>query len=72
MKYEVQTKFVFSGSFQIEAESAYRAKELTKRNCELVIEKEIHFVLNGENFDWAFSRHVDKIPGKARRIRRKE
>ena len=70
MKYEVPTRFVFSGNFTIEAESAYRAKGLAKRNCELVIEKEIHFVLNGENFDWAFSRHVDKIPGKARRIKK--
>jgi len=69
MRYDVKTKFVFSGSFQVEAESAYKAKELVKRNCELVIEKEIHFVLNGENFDWAFSRRVDKIPCKARRVK---
>ena len=69
MKYDVKTKFVFSGSFQIEAESAFRAKELAKRNCELIIVREIHFVLVEENFDFSFSLHPDKKTGKVRRIK---
>ena len=69
MKYAVPTKLVFGGTFYIEAESAAQAKELVKRNCDLVIENNIHFILGDENFDLAFSLHPDKITGRSRRVK---
>jgi hypothetical protein len=67
MKYEVQTKFVFSGTFNIEAKNAAQAKEFVQKHCGLVIGGDIHTTLSEEDCDWDFDVHPDKITVKVRR-----
>jgi len=69
MKYEVQTKFVFSGTFTVEAESAEQAKEFVRQHCGLVIGGDIHTTLPCEDCDWNFDVHPIKITGKTREIK---
>jgi hypothetical protein len=66
MKYEVQTKFVFSGTFTIEAESAAQAKEFVQKHCGLVIGGGVHTTL--EDCDWNFGIHPDEMIGKIRQL----
>jgi hypothetical protein len=68
MKYEVQTKFVFSGTFTIEADSAAQAKELVHKYCGLVIGGDIHTNLGEGYCDWDFDVHPKKITGRIRRV----
>jgi hypothetical protein len=69
MKYEVKTKFIFSGTFTIEADNAAQAKEFVHRHCGLVIGGDIHTTLSEEDVDWDFDVHPEKITGRTRRIR---
>ena len=69
MKYEVPTKFVFSGTFTIEADSPAQAKEFVHKHCGLVIGGDIHTTLNDEDCDWDFAVHPEKITGRARMMR---
>jgi len=69
MKYEVKTKFVFNGTFTVEAESAAKAKELVQENCGLVLGRNIHTSLYEEDCDWDFDMHADTITGRVRRIK---
>jgi len=69
MKYEVKTKFVFSGTFTIEADSPAQAKEFIHKHCGLVLGGNIHTTLNEETCDWNFRCHPEKITGRARRVK---
>jgi len=69
MKYEVQTKFVFIGTFTVEAESKEQAKEFVQNQCGLVIGGKIHTTLSDEDCDWDFDIHPDTINGRVRRKR---
>lgn len=66
-KYEVQTKFVFSGTFTVEAESREQAKELVHSQCGLVMGGKIHSTLSDENCDWSFPVHPETVTGKVRK-----
>jgi len=68
MKYEVETQFVFSGTFTIEADSPAQAKEFVHEYCEFVMGRDIHTTLNEEICDWDFDMHPEKITGMVRRI----
>jgi len=66
MKYEVDTKFVFSGSFTVMADSAAQARELVENYCWMNCGK-IDSCLQDEDTDWNFDMHPDKITGRVRR-----
>lgn len=67
MEFEVDTKFVFSGKFFIEAENRERAREYVDRHCGLVIGGNVHSTLSQEEVDWDFDVHPDKVIGWIRR-----
>jgi hypothetical protein len=69
MKYEVPTKFVFSGTFTIEADSPAQAKEFVQKHCGLVIGGNIHTTLADDDCDWDFPIHPNKITGRTRKIK---
>jgi len=66
MKYEVKTKYVFSGTFTIGADSAAQAKEYVENHCGLVMGGNIHTTL--DDCDWDFLTHPEVITGRARRV----
>lgn len=61
--YAVSTKFVFSGTFRINAESQEQAEEYVQRHCGLVLGGEIYSSLPGDEVDWEFNVHPEKIVG---------
>ncbi len=64
--YKIPVKYVFSGTFEIKAESAPQAKEYAENHCGLVIGGDIHSSLPDDIVDWDFSAHPDKKIGKVR------
>jgi hypothetical protein len=64
----VDTKFVFSGKFFIEAENREQAREYVDKHCGLVIGRDIHSTLSEEDVDWDFAVHPDKVIGQIRRV----
>lgn len=69
MKYEVETKFVFSGKFIIEADTQAQAKELVQNECGLVMGMDIETRLHVDECDWEFDPHAETITGRARRAK---
>ena len=59
-RYRVQTQFVFSGYFDVEADSISEAKGNVLEHCGMVIGGDIHSTLPDEDIDWNFSVHPDK------------
>jgi len=72
MKYEVETKFVFSGTFTVEADSPVHAKEYVEKCCSMVTNRSIATTLSTTSpcyrVDWDFPVHPEKIVGKPRRV----
>ena len=68
MKYKVPTKFVFKGTFTIEAESSEQAKEYVQKQCGLVIGGDIHTTLSDADCDWDFAVHPEKVTGRVRKV----
>lgn len=64
MKYQVPTRFVFTGVFTIEAESREEARQLVMESCGLVMGGHIHTDLDDEDVDWDFDTHADKEIGR--------
>ncbi|MCD8282552.1 MAG: hypothetical protein LUC22_04780 [Prevotella sp.] len=60
-KYEVKTRFVFSGVFMVEAGSAADAERLIMDACGLVMGGNIHTTLPDDVIDWDFGTHPDKV-----------
>jgi hypothetical protein len=67
MKYAVTTRFVFTGTFFVEAESKTQAKEYVDKHCGMALGGGIHSSLSAEDADWDFPIHPDKITGRIRR-----
>ena len=61
MKYKLETQFIFTGEFTIEAENAEEAQEFFLKHCGLVIGGDIHSTLPDEDVDWDFAVHPDKV-----------
>ena len=61
-RYRVNTRFVFSGVFEVEADSRTEARELVKKECGLVMGGSIHTTLDDEEVDWDFYKCVLPIP----------
>lgn len=59
-KYRVYTQFVFSGYFDVEADSVTGAESNVTEHCGLVLGGDIHSSLPDEDVDWSFSVHPDK------------
>lgn len=57
----VPTRFVFSGTFRVKAESQKQAEELVRKHCGLVLGGEIQSSLPDEDVDWVFDVHPEKI-----------
>ena len=68
MNYEVETKFVFSGTFAIDADSPAQAKELIHKHCGLVMGRGINATLPIEKLNWAFNTKAETVTGRVRRI----
>ena len=66
-RYDVKTKFIFEGTFDIEADSPEQAKEFVEKHCGLVIGGNIHSTLPDDKVDWNFSVHPEKVIGRAKR-----
>ena len=66
MKYEVQTKYVFSGTFTVEADSPAKAKEYVENHCGLVMGGNIHTTL--EDCEWDILTHPEVFTGRARKV----
>jgi hypothetical protein len=69
MRYEVKTKFVFSGHFTVETDNMDQAKEFVHKHCGMTITSGIHSTLPPDEVDWDFSIHPEKITGRIRRIK---
>jgi len=68
-RFEVETKFVFVGSFYVCAESKEEARKIVKENCGMACGA-IHSQLNSETVDWAF--HVSPDRKISRILQRKQ
>ncbi len=59
--YRVATEFVFTGVFEVKAESREQAKAYINNHCGLVLGGNIHSTLNDEQIDWSFETHPTTI-----------
>jgi hypothetical protein len=57
--YSVKTRFVFTGTFFVAAETEAEAKERVKNDCGLVLGGNIHSTLGDNEVDWKFPMHPD-------------
>jgi hypothetical protein len=60
-KYRVKTRFAFTGTFLVIAENRKQANEYVEKHCGLVLGGGIHSTLPGEDVDWDFPVHPDKV-----------
>ena len=58
-RYRVNTRFVFSGMFEVEADSRTEARELVMKECGLVMGGSIH-----TEVDWDFDTHPETEIGR--------
>jgi hypothetical protein len=65
-RYTVKTRFTFTGTFLITADTKAEAKEYVERHCGLVIGGDIHSTLPNDEVDWDFPVHPDKAVLKVR------
>ena len=59
--YDVPTKFVFSGTFRIKADSQKQAEKYVQEHCGLVLGGDIHSSLPDDEVDWKFDIHPETI-----------
>ena len=72
MKYNVPTRFVFTGVFTVEADSREEARQMVMDSCGLVMGGDIHTDLDDEDVDWDFDTHPDKEIGRITIYRRRK
>lgn len=63
-RYIVNTKFVFSGVFEVEADSRDQARDIVMNDCGLVMGGDIHTTLDDEEVDWDFDIHPETKIGR--------
>ena len=63
-KYIVNTNFVFSGVFEVEADSLDHARDIVMNDCGLVMGGDIHTTLDDEEVDWDFNIHPETKIGR--------
>ena len=64
MKYQVPTRFVFTGVFTVEAENREEARQKVMDSCGLVMGGSIHTDLDDDEIDWDFDTHPYKETGR--------
>lgn len=69
-QYEVKTRFVFEGTFRVNAENRKEARENIEKHCGLVMGGSIHTTLNDEDVDWDFNTHPDTKIVAVKQIRK--
>jgi hypothetical protein len=65
MRYAVNPRFVFSGTFYVNAAGGKQTRESVREHCGMVAGS-IHSARSCEDVDWDFPVHPEKIIGKAR------
>jgi hypothetical protein len=68
MRFAIPATFVFTGTFSVEAESETQAKEYVDQHCGMVLGGGIHSSIPGEEVDWDFPVHPEKVIGGALRV----
>ena len=63
-RYRVNTRLVFSGVFEVEADSRTEARELVMKECGLVMGGSIRTTLDDEEVDWDFDIHPETEIGR--------
>jgi hypothetical protein len=63
--YRVKTRFTFTGTFFVRADSKAEAKRLVKESCGLVLGGGPHASLPSSDVDWDFPVHPEKETGRA-------
>jgi hypothetical protein len=58
-QFAVKTRYVFTGTFFVNAPNEAEAKESVKDDCGLVLGGNIHSCLPDEDVDWSFPVHPD-------------
>ena len=58
-KYTIDTKFIFKGTFTVEAETVEEARDLIERDCGLVLGGDIHTSLDDDVINWDFNTHAE-------------
>ncbi len=61
--YKVPMKYVFTGEFEIKAESQEQANEFAIQHCGLVLGGDIHSTLPMKDVSWDFASHPEKKIG---------
>jgi hypothetical protein len=69
--FQVKTKFIFEGIFEVKAQSKEQAREFVEKDCGLVIGGDVHSTLPDEDINWEFSVHPDKEIKGIKQIKRK-
>ena len=62
--YRVWTQYVFSGVFEVVAESREEARQKVIQDCGMVMGGNIHSTLPDEEINWAFSTHPEERMGR--------
>lgn len=63
-RYIVNTRFIFSGIFEVEADSRDQARDIVMNDCGLVIGGNIHTILDSDKVNWNFDTHPEKQIGR--------
>jgi hypothetical protein len=69
--YQVKTRFIFTGTFFVRADSKTEAKKLVEENCGLALGGSPHSSLSETDVDWDFPVHPAKETGRASLITHK-
>ena len=64
MKYQVPTRFVFTGVFTVEAGNREEARQKVMDSCRLVMGGDIHTDLDDDEADGDFDTHPYKETGR--------
>jgi hypothetical protein len=59
--YAVKTRFVFEGSFFVNAQNAAQARKYVKEHCGLVLGRDIFSTLPEGIVNWDFIMHPEKL-----------
>lgn len=56
----VETRFTFTGTFEVKAKSKAEAIEFIEKHCGMVMDRGIHSTLPDDKIDWEFPLHPEK------------
>ena len=70
-KYEVKVKFIFEGTFVVNAKTREEARDKIDKHCGLVMGGNIHTTLDEKDVDWDFGIHPETQIIAMKQIRNK-